>query len=166
MSDMSELFTTTFNHPNTLEIPFNREWSNGTGYFDAAVSGPAAPIVQAGLIVKSKTTTGRRIMIVGTRLGNVVIFDRYDGQSEKPDDAIFCFNTTTAVSEGGWLSDGSSGRVIDFLELSTLLGQYYDGKNNLGYRINQIYSACQKSTQAYKEAQKSGSPQFLTRQAA
>ena len=64
------------------EIPFNPKWANGTGYLDFAVKGPEAPKLQNGEVVRSKDNKDRNIGIVGTRVGNVVVFERFsNGQN-------------------------------------------------------------------------------------
>lgn len=57
-----------------FEIPFEPEWKNGTGYFDHAVD----CYVPEGRVVKAVCpSTQRRIVLVGTVLGTVVVFERY-----------------------------------------------------------------------------------------
>jgi len=57
-----------------FEVPFEAEWKNDTGYFDHAVD----CYVPEGRVVKSTCpTTKRRIILVGTVLGTVVVFERY-----------------------------------------------------------------------------------------
>ena len=58
-------------------IPYDRGWSNGVGFHSHAVSGPAAPKLSAGQMVKSISPGGRRMVFLGTSDGNVVIYDRY-----------------------------------------------------------------------------------------
>jgi len=57
----------------TAVVPFDPTWANGTGYFDGAVDGLKLSI---GEVVKSTCPTGRRLIIVGTVLGNVIVFER------------------------------------------------------------------------------------------
>lgn len=59
-------------------LPFYAEWSNGTGYLDHAVSGEFAPDLQAGEVITSKGPHGRRIVMIGSVHGNIVLFERYD----------------------------------------------------------------------------------------
>lgn len=60
-------------------IEYNPKWANGTGYFDHAVKGEHAPKLQPGEMVKAEVPAPnlRRIIIVGTRFGNVVVFERF-----------------------------------------------------------------------------------------
>ena len=60
-------------------IEFNPKWSNGTGYFDGAVSGKHAPVLEPGTIVQFVTPepNKRRGLIISTIFGNVVVFERY-----------------------------------------------------------------------------------------
>lgn len=64
-----------------FEVPFETEWKNGTGYFDHAVD----CYVPEGRVVKSLCpTTKRRIILVGTVLGTVVVFERYTPDMNQP----------------------------------------------------------------------------------
>jgi hypothetical protein len=61
------------------EIEYKAEWNNGTGYYDHAAEGNHAPKLEVGQIVKAHSPypNNRKLLIVGTELGNVVIFERY-----------------------------------------------------------------------------------------
>jgi len=64
-----------------IAIPFNPEWKNGTGYFDHAVD----CWVMKGNVVKTICpTTARRIILIGTVLGTVVVFERYSPDMDQP----------------------------------------------------------------------------------
>lgn len=118
----------------TKEIPFNKDWSNGTGYFDNAVSGPAAPQLTIAEIVKSAAPAGRKIIIVGTRLGNVVVFERYDD-----DKSVIVANYGSAI---GQLHNIKSG-ALDIDSVCNIVGEF-SIKENIGTMIEQIYDACKK----------------------
>ena len=70
-------FKSRFNAIQTF-IPFKPEWHNGTGYFDALTRYPLQP----GDIAKMRDENGRRIILMGTRFGTVVVFDRYKDQTD------------------------------------------------------------------------------------
>ena len=74
--------TTLINQFNQLVnsatvVPFDREWHNGTGYFDGAIPEE---------VVGIKTSTaedGRRLVIIPVQYGmNVVLFERYTDSSK------------------------------------------------------------------------------------
>jgi len=52
------------------------EWNNGTGYFDGAVKGIE---LDAGSIAYGISANDRLVVIVGTHLGNIVLFERFSG---------------------------------------------------------------------------------------
>jgi len=54
-------------------IDYNPEWENGTGYLDNAVD----LSIEGGGVAFSQTTDGRRILLIGTDFGTIVVFDRY-----------------------------------------------------------------------------------------
>lgn len=68
-------FNQVYNSTSVLSIPYNSNWSNGTGYYDGATKYILAP----GKIVKSVSPVGnnRKMLLVGTRFGTVVVFERY-----------------------------------------------------------------------------------------
>lgn len=84
---MSEVFNTAFNTLSSTGsvIPFNPAWANGTGYFDHAVDGKHAPTLAPGQIAASTQAEGpgqgRRLILIGTGFGNVVLFTRYSGST-------------------------------------------------------------------------------------
>lgn len=60
----------------SLEIPFNPEWINGTGYYDGIVKAELG--LKEGERAKTTCTVSqRRIVIIGTAFGNVAIFERF-----------------------------------------------------------------------------------------
>lgn len=59
------------------DIAFNPDWSNGTGYYDGAVNAEI-PELEVGEIgrARSPAQNNRRILIIKTQFGNVVVFER------------------------------------------------------------------------------------------
>lgn len=84
-------------------IAFEREWENGTGYFDGAVS---AVELAPGQRAKSVAGDGRRLIFVGTRLGTVVAFERYSPIGEERCNVIV---TNTPKGIGDVLPSGQVG---------------------------------------------------------
>lgn len=141
MNDQNELFTNAFDKI-TKTIPFNRAWSNQTGQFDFAVYGEHAPTVGNAQAVKAMTPSGRRIIIIGTRLGLLVVYDRYAQQQpggDKAHKAVFARNTTSAVEHGGWFHNPT----FDDIEMAVAVGDEHE--ENLGRRIEQLHSALKKT---------------------
>ena len=141
------VFTYVYNNCRR-EIPYNPAWSNGTGYFDFAVYGDEAPQIKKGHMARSVTDGGRRILIIGTRLGNVVIFDRFSEQVGK-ENAVFVTNVTSSFHQGGWAP--SSGALGPF-DIEILTGGEYPNEN-IGWRIEQIYGACKRTSKSVQEAE-------------
>lgn len=69
-------------YSKTKAIPFNPKWANTTGYYDYAVLGDHAPLLESGDIVCSEDPKGRKIIIIGTPLGNVAVFQRYSNRND------------------------------------------------------------------------------------
>lgn len=143
MNEVNVVFTEAFNKC-TKEIPFVKEWSNGTGLFDYAVYGDRAPKLGNGELVKSVSPGGRRILFVGTRLGNLVVFDRFAEQApgqKAAGKAVFVRNTTSVINEGGWFSE----IALDDYEMELAVGS--DDKVNLGKRMDMLWSAFRKAAE-------------------
>ena len=131
---VNDLFTKAFE--KARKIDFNNKWSNGTGYFDHAVAGEDAPKgVGNGKMLASCTPTGRRILIIGTRLGNAVVFQRYDDR-----DDVFVYNIPQELKRGFCLFDGR----LDELNMIKLVG---DGMavRNIGDRLDDLYVAIKRN---------------------
>lgn len=142
MSKITEIFNKVYDNPAIQTIPFNKDWSNGTGYFDNAVAGIHAPVIPAGEIVKSVTPGNRKILIVGTPIGNMVVFQRYDnGQHD-----VYVYNTTTVIEHSGWFE----GTRMDERQMVIAIGEYGDGMDNIGRTIKRLGEAC-KRAQAKRE---------------
>ena len=139
MNTVNEIFTAAY-EACPMELPFKKEWSNGKGYFLPAVEGTCKPILDSGDVVKSITPAGRRLLIIGTRLGNVCVFDRYTDQrpgEKNAQIAVFAFDCTGVFFKNDTILDWSFGwastEAIDFLKMTTLVGH---GKTvNIGQRL-------------------------------
>ena len=69
-------FVEVFNEIET-QISFDARWANSTGYFNNAVYSDYILPLSVGQRVKCVDDFGRRMILVGTRFGNVVAFERY-----------------------------------------------------------------------------------------
>lgn len=73
--EVANAFVTACVAKRTVE--FQPEWVNATDtYLDAAISGKYAPMLELGVAYHCVDTEGRNIMLIGTELGNVAIFQR------------------------------------------------------------------------------------------
>ena len=105
--DRQYCFATAFDSASKT-VDYNSAWANGTGYLDFAVLGESAPVLIPGETARSVCDKGRRIVIVGTRLGNVVMFERdvpCDGVRSArivcntPRDLSYMFNTNMSADD-------------------------------------------------------------------
>lgn len=114
----------------TKTLPFNPQWANGTGYFDHAVKGECAPVLGAGEMAKSEDDVGRPLIIIGTPIGNVVVFRRYSKEmgrytfnAPRNFEALMCHRICGLLREE---------------DMGTLLGDFYNGhwiRGNVGMLI-------------------------------
>ena len=63
-----------------VTLAYDRNWENGTGYFDPAVKkgGPVEVILPPGGMARSTDENKRKIIFIGTLFGTWAIFQRYD----------------------------------------------------------------------------------------
>lgn len=66
------IFNAAFNRIN-YAIEFNPSWKNGTGYLDGAVT------EEITATCKSIDDHGRKVILIPTGIGNIVLFERYKG---------------------------------------------------------------------------------------
>lgn len=120
----AEIFNNVFK--TATPIDYNPNWANGTGYFDHAVEGEHAPKIKPGDVCCCITPmpNDRKIVMVGTRMGNIVIFQRYTD-----DDRVYVANMPDIVSK---VLD-HNGR-IDQEMMSKLISPYY----NFGKLIEEL----------------------------
>lgn len=79
-------------------IPFDNNWANGTGYFDGAVKADLG--LKPGELAVS-TAGGedlRKMIIIGTRFGNVVIFERYTPKDDGNENIVVVVNRPSKLS--------------------------------------------------------------------
>lgn len=115
-------------------IPFNPEWRSGTGFF----SGAQEAVVKIGAVVQSECPeTHRRLILVGTALGTVVVFERYSPHA----DASFCL-TYHAHQSLDWILGGSYLSIAQFSSVVT----DYDPKENIGTFISKLYGSMYMAT--------------------
>lgn len=97
-------------------IEFQDEWNNGTGYFDKA----AEVEVQAGDMLQATCPeTNRRLLFVGTELGTVVVFERYNPLESEP--FVLVTNGVRAALAGST----TTGPLDEFMLESVIAGTYH-----------------------------------------
>ena len=113
------------------EVPFDASWANGTGYLDDAVSYPLPP----GEMVKTTDNYGRRVILIGTRFGTVVVFDRFKGQT---DGGVYVSNRPRSTT----IDSLMTGTAIGGGEMACVLGDFCP---NIGETIEGIYAELTRS---------------------
>lgn len=127
MSLQGKIFTEAY---NTIKqtIRYNSDWMDNEGYFPGAIT---AVKLDIGRLAKSVDDVGRRIILIGTRFGTVVVFDRY----------------TEQVEDGVWVSSRPNSRVIYELmskgpigisEMITIMGSWGNIGDNIGNVIEHM----------------------------
>lgn len=127
MNKPGTIFNKAFLNSCVEEVTFDPSWKNGTGYMDGAISADVA----IGELRKCRDDYGRRLILIGTRLGTVVVFDRYPDQT---DGGVYVTNSP----KGSIFSILLSGSSVGEDEMIRLLGPWGRVDQNLGWAIEQI----------------------------
>lgn len=69
----AQLLKLVAGHESVINLEYEPEWANGTGYFD----GLARKKLEPGKTYASTDPAGRAILACATRRGNIVAFQRY-----------------------------------------------------------------------------------------
>lgn len=124
----------------TKELEFSREWSDGVGNFDYLVHGANFPVFGETVVAKSTSPGGKRIVIIGTALGNVAIWDQFDSKERAQGNHGFYCATTQRFKIAEWIK----GTELTLEELQLLLGKN-SLTHNIGWRLKQLYTAMKKA---------------------
>lgn len=111
-------------------VPFDPKWNNGTGYFDNLVKEDLG--LEAGEVVRFVDKTLRNGIIIGSPLGNLVIFERRARKLEmvQPYNAVIM--VTNLPRELRWMYPNE----LTSDEFNTILG--IPGNPNLGERLAEM----------------------------
>jgi hypothetical protein len=137
------LFGQIFNSVAT-EIDFIPAWADDEGLFRPAVEGeyalkfsPTPRDDQGHLTVAEmvccRDEGGRRLVFVGTRLGPIVVFDRFQGAP-----GVYWYSATDAFEKTGMLPHEHK---LDVDVLYKILGNGGAGSQNIGHLVEAIYDA-------------------------
>jgi hypothetical protein len=127
----------------TQELEFNPKWSNGVGFFDYAVHGEHAPSIPRGTAMKCVAPGGRRLIVIGTRLGNVVVFERATPSPTQPKPHIV-YNAPSVIMNAGWIYEPT--KPLDEFSVENLIGSI--DHVNIGRQLEDLYSAMKKTEAA------------------
>lgn len=114
-------------------VPFDPKWNNGTGYFDHLVHDDLK--LEDGEVRRFADYMMRNGIIIGSPLGNLVIFERRARKLDKvqPHDAVIV--VTNLPRELRWMYPNE----LTSDEFNTIMG--IPGNPNLGKRIETIVKA-------------------------
>lgn len=131
---MNLLFSSTYHKATPIE--FNKEWSGGLGYLDYITDSMVAPKIDNGKIMRSLTPSGRRILVIGTRIGNVAVYDRWM-PNDKSGMKLFVTNMPSSVKRIFILND----MVLTVSAMISILGDSTSMVENIGMRIDNMLKA-------------------------
>lgn len=124
----------------TRTIPFEAEWSNGVGGFDYVVYGEHAPHVKPGTVVKSVAPSGRKILIIGTAIGNIAVYERVVSVSNN-NVRVIDMSANSAFLTARWVERATE---LDTYDLRVLFGEESTGWINIGAIIKNISEASER----------------------
>ncbi len=123
-----EAFETAFK--NARRIEFDEKWKNGTGYLDHAAEGKHAPKVSQGQVVSFLDDKDRRGVIVGTKYGNIVVFERYSPEGSETSGVFVCNIADKVRTNVDFIKFE---RALSLDNLRDILG--HNGRDNIGKLI-------------------------------
>lgn len=123
------LFNRAFTAATTVDVEFDTAWKNGTDYLNHAATDPGAVPDVYGTMARCTDDHGRKVILIKTRLGNVVVFQRYSGDYD-----TYVYNMPHALST---LLGMSSGRLTDD-QMGVLVGDV--GFSNIGHRLEDLFT--------------------------
>lgn len=125
---MNNIVTKIFNdaYESAAEIEYNPKWKTENGYFTGAVDEPLNP----GSFMKFTDDESRRGLMVGTRFGTVIVFEKFQNSTGMYYAASTPFSKT--------IRELIPGGIIGERAMSVITG----GKrpdNNIGIIIEEMY---------------------------
>lgn len=112
------------------EIPFNPEWRSNSS--SSSYEGAVSLKLEAGKVAKSiDTDNGRRLILVGTDLDTVVVFERYT--PNKTQSFSLLYNSNAALD---FLLGGSYLSIAQF----SLVVTDYDISRNIGGSLENLFN--------------------------
>lgn len=116
-------------------VPFDPEWRSENGYFENAVDFP----LECGKVVKSTCSfSERRLILVGTPLGTVIVFERHSAKTGQT--FVLVHNSHKALAP----MLGTSG--LSMAQFSLIVTNW-DIEENIGSYLAKLYGAMHKAHQ-------------------
>jgi len=76
------IFSETFKSEKIKTIPYDKKWEAPEGELSSAICHSNLALA-SNRMLKCRDPNGRRILIIGTSFGNVVVYDRQSGENKK-----------------------------------------------------------------------------------
>lgn len=134
--DIFHRFNNTFNRIATT-VAFDPKWENNTGYFDHCVKTDLG--LRPGDVAKSVDQNDRRIILIGTRFGNVALFERYS-----PTKTTLSFKVVgnyPSALRGFYAGAMGIGTALTEEGLEHLVDKDAPDKFNIGVMLEELFSS-------------------------
>lgn len=132
-----ETFTIAFN-AITNEVPFQEEFHNGTGYFNALVEFDTGLEVGERFKLITPMPNNRKIIGVVTPVGNAIFFERYTAGEH----GVICRNVPAAIT--GLFRDGNTSEE----SLWTAIGSGEGYNRNIGHMLKSVIKSSERRDSA------------------
>jgi|SRR6185312_15902543 len=135
-NDQSKYWNLIYNSDVLVEstVEYDANWANGTGYLNGAVNAKLPG--EIGAVIRCRVTepNNRRILMVKTTFGNVVVFERYTPGEDATVKGPITMNIPAVVGTSEMI--GSEG-ALSFEQLNSIFG--FDGyTGNVGVRLQRF----------------------------
>lgn len=130
MNNAKETLVQAFDNINNI-VEYKAEWENGTGYLDNAVFDTTINFDENGY-AKSVTAKGRKVVLVKTKFGNAVVFERYTD----PDSSIVVSNLPRKITSLLMISNN-----LQTQQVTDLVGNPKHSSiiPNIGQRLDSLF---------------------------
>lgn len=122
----------------TKTIPYDRSWSDGHGYHGPFLTTPDFYFVHVGDVFRSVTPGGRRLILIRTRHGMVMVSERYMPDDKRGQHVVVEACDAVHAVFNTYFEEGGLVEPVDGLNLKVVLGSDSVLKENIGYVIENI----------------------------
>lgn len=128
-----KIFSNTYDKISKV-IEYNPSWENNSesSSFISFNSSVDLITLVPGELAKSISSSGHRLIFIGTRFGTIVVFDKYKNQS---DNGVYMSNTPNYFTLTKLVPKGP----ISESDMIFLFGSWYNIKENIGWAIERMY---------------------------
>jgi hypothetical protein len=128
-------FNEVFDGPNNGSVEFDQSWFYGPR-LENAVYGEHAPFIPAGMVFTSVDDRGRKFLIIGSPVGNIIVFEYYSSNEIGENGGL-----QYSVDLPKKISDivGPHNILVDAETLFRILGTEKGAKDNIVNKLSFLF---------------------------